>query len=191
MFLKLVFIHGRFEDATVWEPLSALLVQRLVNFDIDVELVAIDVGKAASVSLEAQGKALVSLLENGPNESHVILVGHDTGAALAQVVAAGAFSVRIAGLVLLNPTFLQCPKQNAAILQKLPALLLWGARDGVRSLAHVKRAFALFQDSRFAACEGGHCPHREAVEWTAERMQEFIFYLRYDTTRADEKSAYL
>ncbi len=231
--LRLVFLHGRYEDSTSWEPLSERLSRGLERTEGDLEFLAVDVGGADATTLTRQAQALIDLLEGViPEGSRIVLVGHDTGGALAQVVVALAPS-RVSGLVLMNTAspFLPCdpipfermllsglhsshpgyverllrqgagwgshgrwpspeerePWKRAIASQHVPSLLLWGSRDREQSLECTREAFNLFREARLASCECGHWPHLEAVDWTADRMQEFIFQLRYGTYRVNDK----
>ena len=234
MALRLVFLHGRFENSTTWIPLTERLSEQLQGARLLVEFLAVELDDPGASTLEGQARALLELIEHTSPRSRIVLVGHDTGGALAQVAAALA-PERVRGLVLLNTAspFRPCtrlpleklvlaglhtllPEYARDILssssrqgshaqwpepeeskgwkqvlsaQSIPALLLWGSGDHFQSLECAREAYLIFSQARFSTCECGHWPHLESVEWTADRMQEFIFRLRYGTNRDHEKES--
>lgn len=134
----LVFIHGFLDDGTFWRTTIQALETR------NLSLVTLDLpgmGKAADdpgpFSLDRLAQAVTSVVD--PVSRPIILVGHNMGAQIAELVA-GMRAPQVAGLVLLSPIPLRgmaVPQVRANALRSLGGNL-GRERERLRSSTHLQ-----------------------------------------------------
>lgn len=115
----LVFVHGRLGDGNVWNPLTRVLSSEIRCLRVDLP------GHGRSFIVRDRGfsllehvrliQELVSRFSNP--DGALILIGHDTGGAIAQVctLAGGGVGAKIVGLILLNSASL-CRQLSSQLL---------------------------------------------------------------------------